>query len=200
MYPLPKIDDLFDHSRASHFSKDQKLVMQGYHQLKIKESDVPKTAFRTPYGHYEFMVMPFGLTNSPAAFMDIMNRVSKPYLDKFLIVFIDDILIYSKSKEEHIEHLKLVLEKLREVQLYAKLSKCEFWFQEVQFFGHVISYEGIKVDPAKIEAITKWERPQTPIEVRSFLGLAVYYRRFIQDFSKIASALMSLMKKSTKYE
>ena len=151
-YPLPRIDDLFDQLQgASIFSKID--LRSGYHQLKIKPEDVSKTAFRTRYGHYEFLVMPFGLTNAPAAFMDLMNRIFQPYLDQCVVVFIDDILIYSKSKEEHENHLRVVLQLLRENQLYAKFKKCEFWLDKVGFLGHIISKEGISVDPAKIEAI-----------------------------------------------
>ena len=153
-YPLPRIDDLFDQLQgASVFSKID--LRSGYHQLKVQEEDIPKTAFRTRYGHYEFTVMPFGLTNAPAAFMDMMNRICKPYLDKFVIVFIDDILIYSKSEADHKVHLKILLELLRNEKLYAKFSKCEFWLHEVQFLGHVVNANGIQVDPAKIEAIAK---------------------------------------------
>jgi len=128
--------------------------------------------------------MPFGLTNAPAVFMYLMNRVCKPYLDKFVIVFIDDILIYSKSKEEHEEYQRLIMEQLRKEQLYAKLSKCEFWIREVQFLGHVVNEKGIHVDPSKIEAIKNWETPKSLTKVRKFLGLAGYYRRFIEGFSK----------------
>ncbi|GJR15814.1 putative reverse transcriptase domain-containing protein [Tanacetum coccineum] len=150
-YPLPRIDDLFDQLQGSSvYSKID--LRSGYHQLRVREEDIPKTAFRTRYGHYEFQVMPFGLTNAPAVFMDLMNRVCKPYLDKFVIVFIDDILIYSKNKQEHEEHLKLILELLKKEELYAKFSKCEFWIPKVQFLGHVIDSEGIHVDPAKIES------------------------------------------------
>ncbi|KAL8105920.1 hypothetical protein AgCh_029652 [Apium graveolens] len=174
-YPLPRIDDLFDQLKgAKYFSKID--LRSRYHQLKIKPEDIPKTAFWTRYGHYEFLVMSFGLTNAPAAFLDLMNRIFKEYLDKFVIVFIDDILIYSKTEEDHAEHLRTALEILRKKKLYAKFSKCEFWLQEVQFLGHIVSNEGIKADPAKIEAITNWERLKTPTEVRSFLGLAGYYR------------------------
>ena len=177
-YPLPRIDDLFDQLQgASVFSKID--LRSGYHQLKIKEEDIPKTAFRTRYGHYEFLVMPFGLTNAPAAFMDLMNRVFKQYLDKFVIVFIDDILIYSRDKEEHKEHLKIVLQVLKEKQLYAKFKKCEFWLEQVVFLGHVVSKDGISVDPSKVEAVIKWPTPTNVSEVRSFLGLAGYYRRFV---------------------
>nr|GEV94319.1 putative reverse transcriptase domain-containing protein [Tanacetum cinerariifolium] len=151
-YPLSRIDDLFDQLQGSSvYSKID--LRSGYHQLRVQEKDIPKTAFRTRYGHYKFQVMPFGLTNAPAVFMDLMNRVCKPYLDKFVIVFIDDILIYSKSKQEHEEHLKLILELLKKEQLYAKFSKCEFWIPKVQLLGHVIDSQGIYVDPAKIESI-----------------------------------------------
>ncbi|GJZ33501.1 putative reverse transcriptase domain-containing protein [Tanacetum coccineum] len=166
----------------------------------VQEEDIPNTAFRTRYGHYEFQVMPFGLTNAPAVFMDLMNRVCKPYLDKFVIVFIDDILIYSKNKEEHEEHLKQILELLKKEELYAKFSKCEFWIPKVQFLGHVIDSEGIHVDPAKIESIKDWTSPKSPTEIRQFLGLAGYYRRFIEGFSKIAKPMTKLTQKKVKFE
>ncbi|KAF5459681.1 hypothetical protein F2P56_019608 [Juglans regia] len=172
---LPRIDDLLDQLQgASVFSKID--LRSGYHQLKVQEQDVPKTAFRTRYGHYEFLVMPFGLTNAPAAFMDMMNRIFRPYLDSFVVVFIDDILIYSKSKEEHRKHLIMALTILKDQNLYANLSKCEFWLDEVKFLGHVISSEGVAVDPSKIEAVTNWQRPTSVHEIRSLLGLAGYYR------------------------
>ena len=143
---------MFDQlQRAEYFSKID--LQSGYHQLRIRREDILKTAFRTRYGHYEFLVLPFGLTNAPAAFMDLMNRVFKPYLDRFGIIFIDDILIYSKSRAEHEQHLRIILHTLREHQLYAKLSKCNFWLQEVKFLGHTICKEGIKVDPKKVEAV-----------------------------------------------
>ena len=143
--------------------------------------------------------MSFGLTNAPAAFMDMMNRVFKEYLDHFVVVFIDDILIYSKSREDHEQHLRLILQKLREYKLYAKLKKCEFWLKEVAFLGHVVSSHGISVDPAKIEAIQSWEQPKSVTEVRSFLGLAGYYRRFVEGFSRIATPLTQLTRKDTKF-
>ncbi|GJV69542.1 hypothetical protein Tco_1485051 [Tanacetum coccineum] len=175
-------------------------LRSGYHQLRVCDEDIPKTALRTRYGHYEFQVMPFGLTNAPAVFMDLMNRVSKPYLDKFMIVFIDDILIYSKSKGEHAEHLKLILKLLKKEELYVKFSKCEFWLSKVQFLGHVIDSEGIHVDPAKIESIKDWASPKTPTEIRQFLGLAGYYRRFIEGFSKIAKPMTKLTQKNVKFD
>ena len=167
--------------------------------MRIKEEDIPKTAFRTRYGHYEFMVMSFGLTNAPATFMDLMNRVFKDFLDKFVIVFIDDILVYSSTEEEHEHHLRLVLQRLREHRLYAKFSKCEFWLPQVAFLGHVVGKDGILVDPSKIEAVKNWPRPASVSEVRSFLGLAGYYRRFVEGFSKIAVPLTALTKKSMRF-
>ncbi|GJY17567.1 putative reverse transcriptase domain-containing protein [Tanacetum coccineum] len=198
-YPLPRIDDLFDQLQGSSvYSKID--LRSGYHQLRIKEEDIPITAFRTRYGHFEFQVMPFGLTNAPAVFMDLMNRVCKPYLDKFVIVFIDDILVYSKDEEEHGKHLKIILELLKKERLYAKFSKCDFWLDSVQFLGHVIDRSGVHVDPAKIEAIKSWAAPTTPTEVRQFLGLAGYYRRFIKGFSLISKPLTKLTQKNKKYE
>ncbi|GJW33861.1 putative reverse transcriptase domain-containing protein [Tanacetum coccineum] len=175
-------------------------LRSGYHQLRVREEDISKTAFRTRYGHYEFQVMSFGLTNAPAVFIDLMNRVCKPYLDRFVIVFIDDILIYSKSIKEHEGHLKLILKLLKEEELYAKFSKCEFWLSKVQFLGHSIDSEGIHVDPTKIESIKDWASPKTPTEIRQFLGLAGYYRRFIEGFSKIARPMTKLTHKSVKFD
>ncbi|GJV16189.1 putative reverse transcriptase domain-containing protein [Tanacetum coccineum] len=196
-YPLPRIDDLFDQLQGSSiYSKID--LRSGYHQLRVREEDIPKTAFRTRYGHYEFQVMSFGLTNAPAVFMDLMNRVCKPYLDKFVIVFIDDILIYSKSKKEHEEHIRPILKLLKKEELYANFSKCEFWISRVQFLGHVIDCRGIHVDPAKIESIKDWASPKTPTEIRQFLGLAGYYRRFIEGFSKIANAPILALPKGSK--
>ncbi|GKC12363.1 putative reverse transcriptase domain-containing protein [Tanacetum coccineum] len=198
-YPLLRIDDLFDQLQGSSvYSKID--LRSGYHQLRVREEDIPNTAFRTRYSHYEFQVMPFGLTNAPAVFMDLMNWVCKPYLDKFVIVFIDDILIYSKNKQEHEEHLKLILELLKKEELYAKFSKCEFWIPKVQFLGHVIDSEGIHVDPAKIESIKDWASPKSPTEIRQFLGLLGYYRRFIEGFSKINKPMTKLTQKKVKFE
>nr|GEV00656.1 putative reverse transcriptase domain-containing protein [Tanacetum cinerariifolium] len=178
-YPLSRIDDLFDQLQGSSvYSKID--LRSGYHQLRIKEEDIPITVFRTWYGHFEFQVTSFGLTNAPSVFIDLMNQVCKPYLDKFVIMFIDDILVYSKDEEDHEKHLKIILELLKKERLYAKFSKCDFWLDSVQFFGHVIDRSGVHVDPAKVEAIKSWAAPTTPTEVRKFLGLAGYYRRFIE--------------------
>ncbi|GKD59785.1 putative reverse transcriptase domain-containing protein [Tanacetum coccineum] len=166
-YPLPRNDDLFDQLQgACYFSKID--LRSGYHQLGVREEDIPNTAFRTRYGHFEFTVMPFGLTNAPAIFMDLMNHVCKPYLNKFVIMFIDDILIYLKSEEEHEVHLKTILDLLKKEKLYAKFSKCEFWLNEVQFLGYVVNRDG-------------------------------YYRRFIENFSKIAKPLTLLTQKNKAY-
>jgi hypothetical protein len=197
-YPLPRIDDLFDQMKgATVFSKID--LRSGYHQLRIKEDDIPKTAFKTRFGHYEFTVLPFGLTNAPGVFMSLMNGVFHEYLDKFVQVFIDDILIYSRTMEEHDEHLRLVLQCLREHNLYGKLSKCSFYQSRIHYLGHVISGEGIAVDPAKVEAIMEWPAPTNVTEVRSFMGLAGYYRRFVEGFSKIANPITELQKKNKKF-
>jgi hypothetical protein len=187
---MPQIEDLFDQMKgASVFSKID--LRSGYHQLKIRESDIPKTSFRTRYGLYEYTVMSFGLTNAPAYFMYLMNKVFMEYLDKFVVVFIDDILVFSKTKEEHKKHLRLVLEQLQSNKLYAKFSKCEFWLTKVTFLGHVISAGGVSVDPSKVMDVLNWMPPTTASEIQSFLGLAGYYRQFIKDFSKIAECQAS---------
>ncbi|KAK1663150.1 hypothetical protein QYE76_051309 [Lolium multiflorum] len=197
-YPLPRIQDLFDQVQgAGVFSKID--LRSGYHQIKIKKEDVPKTAFVSRYGHHEYLVVPFGLTNAPAIFMNLMNKIFMKYLDKFVIVFIDDILIYSKDKEEHAKHLKIVLQILREHQLYAKFSKCKFWLDSVEFLGHVITKEGIAVNPSKVQSVLEWKSPKNAKEIRGFLGMAGYYRRFIEGFSKIAGPMTKLLKKNTPF-
>ncbi|GJY84662.1 putative reverse transcriptase domain-containing protein, partial [Tanacetum coccineum] len=174
-YLLPRIDDLFDQLQGSSvYSKIN--LRSGYHQLRVRDEDISKTAFKTRYGHYEIQVMPFGLTNAPSVFMDLMNRVCKPYLDKFTIVFIDDILIYSRNKEEHTNHLRIILELLKKEK-----------------------FQGLYVDPAKIEAVKNWTSSTTPTEIHQFLGLAGYYRRFIKDFLKIAKSLTELTQINKKY-
>ena len=197
-YPLPSIDDLFDHLRGARvYSKID--LRTGYHQLRVKDTDTLKTVFRMRYGNFEFTEMPFGLTNAPAAFMDLMHRIFQPYLDQFVVVFVDDILIYSQSEWEHEYHLRIVLQLLRDHQLYAKFSKCEFWLTEVRFLGHMVSASGVSVDPEKVEAVISWERPKSVFEIRSFLGLAGYYMRFIEDFSRIAALMTRLTQKEVKF-
>ncbi|XP_062075997.1 uncharacterized protein LOC133780140 [Humulus lupulus] len=170
-----------------------------YHQLRIKNDGIPKTAFRTRYGNYKFLVMSFGLTNAPAAFMDLMNMVFKEYLDPFIIVFIDDILVYSKTEEEHEEHLHLTFQRLRKHQLYAKYKKCELWLYEVGFLGHIVTNGGVEVDPTKIVAVKEWSRPKNALKARSFMGLAGYYKRFVEGFSKIAAPMTELIRKNLKF-
>jgi hypothetical protein len=174
-------------------------LRSGYHQLRIRISDIAKTAFTTRYGLYEYTVMSFGLTNAPSYFMYLMNKVSMEYLDKFMVVFIDDILVYSRNEEEHEEHYRLVLQKLRENQLYTKLSKSKFWLSEISFLGYVITDGGITVDLGKVRDVLKWEPPTIVSKIRSFLGLAGYYRRFIEGFSKIVKPLTSLLEKEKMF-
>ena len=198
-YLLPRIDDLFNQLRGARvYSKID--LRTGYHQLRVREADIPKTTFRTQYGHFEFIGMPFGLTNGPTTFMDLMHRVFQPYLDQFIVVFVDNILIYSQSEEEHEDHLRIVIQALREHQLYAKCSKCEFWLIEVRFLGHVVSASGVSVDPEKVEVIMNWERPKSVFEIRSFLGLPGYYRRFIENLSRLAAPMTRLTRKEVKFK
>jgi hypothetical protein len=193
-YLLPRIDDLFDQLRgACVFSKID--LWSGYHQLKVWECDILKTAFILRYGLYEFTMMSFGLTNALAYFMYMMNKVFMEYLDKFIVVFIDDILVYSRNEEEHEGHLCLVLQKFRDHKLYAKLSKCEFWLKQVAFLGHVISKGWISVDPSKVQDVFSWKAPMSVNDIRSFLWLVGYYRRFIEGFSKISKPMTELLKK-----
>jgi hypothetical protein len=197
-YPLPRIDILFDQlAGAKVFSKID--LRSGYHQIKIRPSDVPKIAFSTRYGLYEYLVMSFGLTNAPAYFMYLMNSVFMQELDKFVVVFIDDILIYSKTPEDHVKHLHVILQRLRDHHLYANFSKCEFWLDTVKFLGHTISGDGISVDPSKVQEVMDWKPPTSVHQIRSFLGLAGYYRRFIPDFSRIFKPMTELLKKGVKF-
>jgi hypothetical protein len=177
-YPLPQVEDLFDQMKGANvFSKID--LWSGYHQLRIRESDIPKTAFHTQYECYEYTIMSFRLTNAPTYIMDLMNKVLMEYLDKFVVVLIDDILIYSKTEEEHEQHLRMVSEKLRANQVYAKFSKCEFWLTQFAFLGHVISAGGVSVDPGKVTDVLNWMPPMNVSEIQSFPGLGEYYRRFI---------------------
>jgi hypothetical protein len=198
-YPLPRIDILFDQlAGARVFSKVD--LHSGYHQIKIRPKDVPKTVFSTRYGLYEYLIMSFGLTNAPAHFMYLMNFIFMLDLDKFVIVFIDDILIYSKSEEEHVWHLRVIRQWLLDHQHYAKFSKCDFWLKEVPFLGHIISAEGIAVDPSKVQEVLDWKSPRSVTQIHSFLGLAGYYRRFIPNFSKIVKPMTKLLEKEVKFK
>jgi hypothetical protein len=198
-YPLPRIDVLFDKLvRSKVFSKID--LRSGYHQIKIRASDFPKTDFSTRYRLYEYLVMSFGLSNALAYFMYLMNSVFMPELDKFMVVFIDDILVYSKNEDEHTMHLHIVLQRLRDHHLYAKFSKCDFWLREIKFLGHTISQYGIAVDPEKVQEVMDWKPPTTVRQIQSFLGLAGYYRRFIPDFSRIAKPMTELLKKGVKFD
>jgi hypothetical protein len=175
-------------------------LRSGYHQIKIRASDISKTVFSTRYRLYEYLVMSFGLANAPAYFMYLMNSVFMPELDKFVVVFIDDIMVYSKSEDEHSMHLHVVLQRLRDHHLYAKLSKCDFWLMEIKFLGHTISQNGIAIDLEKVQEVMDWKPPTTVWQIRSFLGLAGYYRRFISDFSRIAKPMTELLKKGVKFD
>ena len=194
VYPLPRIDELLDRLEGAKFFTKIDL-RQGYHQIRIAEADVEKTAFRTRYGHYEYLVLPFGLTNAPATFMGLMNEVFRPLLDKSVVIYLDDILIFSRTWEDHLRNVGAVLQRLRDSKLYAKLSKCEFGKESVEFLGHVVSNEGVSVDAKKVEAIKEWPVPTNIHDLRAFLGLANYYRRFVLNYSKPALPLTRMLKK-----
>jgi hypothetical protein len=193
-YLLPRIDDLFDQlCGVCVFSNID--LRSGYHQLKVRECDIPKTAFVLRYGLYEFTVMSFGLTNALTYFMYMMNKVFMEYLDKFIMVFINDILVYSRSEEEHEGHLRFVLHKLQDQKLYGKFSKCEFWLKQVAFLGHVILKGDISVDPSKVQDVLSWKAPTSVSDIQSFLGLTGYYQRFIDGFSNIRKPMTELLEK-----
>ena len=193
------INDFFYQLRGARvYSKID--LRTGYYKLRVREADIPKTTFRTRYGHFEFTVMSFELTNAPTTFMNLMHRVFQPYLDQFVVVFVGDILIYFQYEEEHEDHLRVVLQLLRDYQLYAKFSKCEFWLTEVRFLGDVVSALGMSIDPERVEAVMSWERPKSIFEICSFLGLAGYYRRFIEDSSQLAAPMTRLTRKEVKFE
>lgn len=190
-YPLPRIDDIFDQLKdAKYFSKVD--LRSGYHQIRLDKDSIPLTAFRTRYGHFEFLVLPFGLTNAPAGFMALMNEIFKETLDVFVIVYLDDILNYSKTWNEHLEHIRYVLGIFRKHKLFGKLSKCTFDVTTVEYLGHILSREGVSVEPYKVQNVLEWPRPRNKNEVQSFPGFVNYYRRFIRDCSKISKPLTEM--------
>ena len=197
-HPIPRLDDMLDElSGATIFTKID--LRSGYHQIRMREGDEWKTAFKTKFGLYEWLVMPFGLTNAPSTFMRLMNHVLRSFIGKFVVVYFDDILIYSKSLDEHVEHIQSVLAVLREQKLYANLDKCTFCTDKVVFLGFVVSGHGVEVDEDKIKAVREWMPPQNASQVRSFLGLAGFYRRFVKDFSTIAAPINELTKKGVPF-
>ncbi|MCO5552972.1 hypothetical protein L7F22_006492 [Adiantum nelumboides] len=198
-YPIPRIDELLDRLHGSKiFTKID--LRSGYYQIRIKESDIPKTTFNTRYGHYEFTVMSFGLTNAPARFNRLMHDIFRPYLDDFVLVFFDDILIYSKDEADHERHVRKVLEILRQHQLYAKESKCTFCSPQGSYLGFIISADGISVDPEKIKDIVEWPQPTSVSKVRGFLGITGWYRIFVKDYTLIAAPLTNLLKKGMRID
>ncbi|CAI7773157.1 unnamed protein product [Closterium sp. NIES-53] len=195
-YPIPCIDYLLDQLRgATVFSKLD--FRSGYWQIKMADNSVHKMAFRTRYGSYEYLVMPFGLCNAPTTFQVEMNHILRPLLDKCMVVYLDDILIYSKNMKEHVEHLQKVFEILWKNKFYMKLSKSDFALKKVQFLGHMVSAEGVHMDPRKIEAVKKWKVPENVKELQQFIGFANYYNRFMPQYAKIAVPLIDLLKKDT---
>ncbi|GJP64605.1 hypothetical protein CLOP_g21580, partial [Closterium sp. NIES-67] len=198
-YPIPRIDDLLDQLRgATVFSKLD--LRSGYCQIQMADNSILKTAFRTRYGSYEYLVMPFGLTNAPAAFQAEMNHILRPLLDECVVVFLDDILIYSRDMKQHVEHLRRVFEFLRRERFYVKQSKSEFALEKVHFLGHMVSAQGVHVDPKKIEAVRTWKMRENVKELQQFLGFANYYNRFVAQYAKLAAPLTNVLKKNTPYK
>ena len=191
-YPLPRIDDLLDRLQGAKVFTSLDLA-SGYHQIRLVDGDVHKTAFRTPMGHYQWRVMPFGLTNAPATFQNVMNDIFRPHIGNFVVVYLDDILVFSKSEEEHARHLETVLELLRQNDLYAQPQKCRFLATSVDFLGHVVSADGVRVDPRKVKVVAEWPQPKDQSAVRSFLGLANYFRKFIQGYAVLVKPLTALL-------
>ncbi len=211
-FPLPRTDDLFDKLQGSQYFTSLDAA-SGFHQILLQESDRPKTAFRTPFGHYQFRVLPFGLTNAPATFQAVMNRVFEhpkflangkvnplAAISDFVLVFIDDILIFSKTAEEHVEHVKIVMDVLRQNSILIKMSKCSWGQTELPYLGHIVSKDGIKVDPKKIEAVSSWPEPTNLNEIQQFLGLTNFFRKYIQGYTNLTMPLTVLLKKNTPYD
>ena len=198
-FPIPRLDDMLDELHGSCiFSKID--LKSGYHQIRMKEGDEWKTSFKTKHGLYEWLVMPFGLTNAPSTFMRLMNHVLRPFIGKFVVVYFDDILIYSRSTEEHVSHLRQVFIVLRREKLYANIDKCHFCTDHVVFLGFVVSASGVQVDEEKVKVIQEWPTPTNAAQVRSFHGLAGFYRRFVKDFSTIAAPLTAVIKKHVGFK